>query len=76
MSGGNKNLHMVAFLLLVVGGLNWLLQGLFMWDVGQLFGGMSATISRVIYVLVGLSAVYVLATHKGDCKLCGKSMPM
>lgn len=67
---------MVAFLLLVVGGLNWLLQGLFMWDVGQLFGGMGATISRVIYVLVGLSAIYVLATHKGDCKMCAKQMPM
>ena len=67
---GNKSLHMVTFLLLVVGGLNWLAFGLFGWDVGQLFGGMTATVSRVIYVLVGLSAVYVLATHKNDCKMC------
>lgn len=71
MSGGNKGFHMITFLLLVVGGLNWLLVGLFQWDVGQLFGGMGSTVSRVIYVLVGLSAIVVLATHKNDCKICG-----
>ncbi|MSU75329.1 MAG: DUF378 domain-containing protein [Candidatus Magasanikbacteria bacterium] len=69
--GKNKNLHMVAFLLLIIGGLNWLLVGLFSWDVGVLFGGMGATISKVIYVLVGLSAIYELITHKGCCKMCG-----
>ena len=71
MMGKNKGLHMVAFLLLVIGGLNWLLVGAFGWDVGQLFGGMAATISRVIYVLVGLSALFILFTHKSCCKLCG-----
>lgn len=65
-----KALHMVAFLLLLVGGLNWLLVGLAGWDVGQLFGGMSAPVSRAIYVLVGLSAVYLLVAHKKDCKMC------
>ena len=48
--------------LLIVGGLNWLLLGLFGWDIGQLFGGMDAFVSKVVYVLVGLSAVYQLAT--------------
>ncbi len=61
---------MLTFLLLVVGGLNWLLVGLFGWDVGQLFGGQGATLSRVVYVLVGLSALVVLFTHKGGCKAC------
>lgn len=70
---GNKGLHMVAFLLLVIGGLNWLAVGLFGWDVGQLFGGMEAVVSRVIYVLVGLSAIYEVAMHKSNCKMC--SMP-
>lgn len=65
-----KGLHMVAFLLLVVGGLNWLLQGLFGWDVGQLFGGMNAAVSRAIYVLVGVAAVVEVATHKKSCKTC------
>lgn len=65
-----KGLHMVAFLLLVIGGLNWLLVGLFGWDVGELFGGMDAVLSRIIYVLVGLSALYLMVTHKIDCKTC------
>ena len=68
-----KGLHIVTFLLLVVGGLNWLLVGLFGWDVGQLFGGMDAVVSRIIYVLVGLSALVQLFGHKKDCKAC--SMP-
>ena len=61
---------MLTFLLVIVGGLNWLLVGLFHWDVGMLFGGMGATVSRVIYVLVGLSALYLLVSHKKDCKGC------
>ena len=43
-----KAVHVVAFILLVVGGLNWLLVGLAMWDIGELFGGQSALVSRVI----------------------------
>ncbi len=56
---------------MVVGGLNWLLVGLFSWDIGQIFGGMDAGISRLIYVLVGVSAIYELSTHKNCCKMCG-----
>ncbi|MBI2436685.1 MAG: DUF378 domain-containing protein [Candidatus Magasanikbacteria bacterium] len=65
-----KALHMVTFLLLVVGGLNWLLVGLFGWDVGDLFGGQGAWFSRVVYVLVGLSAIVEVVSHKSCCKMC------
>lgn len=68
-----KSLHMVTFLLLIVGGLNWLLVGAFGWDVGELFGGQGELISRVIYILVGLSAIYELVGHKKDCKACDSS---
>ena len=61
---------MLAFILLVVGGLNWLLVGLFGWDLGQVFGGQMAMVSRVIYVVVGLAALYEVFTHKGNCKAC------
>jgi len=54
------NLRKLTWWLLVIGGLNWLLFGLFGWDVGQLFGGMDAGVSRIIYVVVGLSAAYQL----------------
>jgi len=49
-----------AHWLLVIGGLNWLLVGLFGWDIGELFGGQTALISRIVYVLVGLSALVML----------------
>jgi len=66
-----KSLHLVAFILLVVGGLNWLLLGVFQWEIGMLFGGMSALVSRIIYILVGLAAIYELVTHKNSCRACG-----
>ena len=66
-----KGLHMIAYILLFIGGLNWGIFGITGWDVSQLFGGMDAAVSKVIYVLVGLSAIIVLATHKKDCKMCG-----
>lgn len=68
--GHNKGLHMITFTLLVIGGLNWLLLAIFDWEIGQLFGGMEAMVSRVIYVLVGLSAIYEFTTHGSKCKLC------
>jgi uncharacterized membrane protein YuzA (DUF378 family) len=70
-----KALHKIAFILVIIGGLNWLLVGLFSWDVGELFGGMSAMVSRVIYVLVGLSAIVLAVTHKNDCKACDTQVP-
>lgn len=66
-----KYLHKITFLLLVVGGINWLLWGAIGWEVGQLFGGMDALVSRVIYILVGLSALYELFAHRGLCRDCG-----
>lgn len=50
----------IAMLLLIVGGINWGLVGLFDFDlVAFLFGAMTG-ISRVVYVLVGLSALYAV----------------
>jgi uncharacterized membrane protein YuzA (DUF378 family) len=66
-----KQLHMVTFLLLVVGGLNWLSVGLLGTDlVASLLGGMSSMLAKAVYILVGLSAVYEVATHKASCRTC------
>jgi hypothetical protein len=55
-----KTVDMIALVLLIVGGLNWLLVGLFDFDlVATLFGDMTM-ISRIVYVLVGLSALWCL----------------
>ena len=70
-----KALHGISFVLLVIGGLNWLLVGITStgWDIGQIFGGQGAVISRIIYILVGLSAIYLVASHKKSCKCCDNS---
>jgi hypothetical protein len=52
----------VALVLVIVGGLNWGLVGLLDFDlVATLLGDMS-TLARIVYVLVALSAVYLLVT--------------
>ena len=59
-----KTFDVAAAVLLVVGGLNWGLVGLFGFDlVATLFGEMSA-LSRVVYGLVGLGALYQAATWR------------
>ena len=53
-----RAVNLITLLLVIVGGLNWLLVGLFSFDlVAAIFGQMS-TLSRIVYVLVGLSAVW------------------
>ena len=70
-----KALHMIGFILLVVGGLNWGLVGLggFMnadWNVVHMLLGAWPQVEWVVYVLVGLSAVWLVVTHKKDCRAC------
>ena len=58
----------VTFVLVIVGALNWGLVGLARFDlVATLFGlsfGQVSAITRVIYTLVGVSAIYQLVTFK------------
>ena len=54
-----KSLNLVTLVLLIVGGLNWGLVGAFQFDlVATLFGGQDAMLARVVYALVGLSALW------------------
>lgn len=54
-----KAVNVLTLVLLIVGGLNWGLVGLFQFDlVAALFGGQDALLARVVYTLVGLSAVW------------------
>ena len=51
----------IALVLVIVGGLNWGLVGFFKFDlVATIFGDMSM-VSRIVYDLVGLAAIYLLA---------------
>jgi hypothetical protein len=70
-----KGLHMITWILLIIGGLNWLLVGLTGSDITSWWGGsMMDSLSKLIYVLVGLSAVVELLGHKKCCKMCDSSM--
>ena len=52
----------IALILSIIGGLNWGCVGLFRFDlVAYLFGGQTATVSRVIYTIVGLSAIWCIS---------------
>ncbi|MBC8359742.1 MAG: DUF378 domain-containing protein [Candidatus Aminicenantes bacterium] len=49
----------IALVLVIVGGLNWALVGIFKFDlVAWIFGDMSV-VSRIVYILVGIAAVYM-----------------
>ncbi len=53
-----KALNIITLVLLIVGGLNWGLIGLFGFDLVAAIFGAGATLARAVYVLVGLSAVW------------------
>ena len=55
-----KTLDWIAMVLLIIGGLNWGLIGLFDADVvATIFGHMSV-LARLVYLLVGLSGLYMI----------------
>ena len=70
-------LHMAGFILLAVGGVNWGLIGLGWlsggadWNVVHMVVGTSPQLEALVYVLVGLAAVWLVVNHKKECKVCG-----
>jgi len=71
MMGKHMGVHMVAFILLVIGGLNW---GLAIWGKDIATWGLSTGVVNVVYALVALSALYEIFTHGGRCKECKNEM--
>ena len=65
-----KGLHTFAFILLIIGGLNWLLTGLFSsWDLVNYLG---SGVTTIVYILIGLAAIVEIINHKSLCKKCDK----
>ncbi|HEY9579239.1 MAG TPA: DUF378 domain-containing protein [Rhizorhapis sp.] len=62
-----RTLNIVTLILLIIGGLNWGLVGLFEFNlVAAIFGEMSL-LSQIIYILVGLSALWqIIALARGN----------
>lgn len=69
-----KALHTIAFILVVIGGLNWLLIGLGVGNLVEMIIG-GTVVTDIVYILVGLSAVLLVFTHKKTCKECTSSTP-
>ena len=71
-------LDMIALILAIVGGLNWGLIGLFQFDlVAWIFGGQDALLSRVIYTLVGVAAIWCISLFfrsMEELKLCSDAL--
>ena len=66
-----KGLHMGTFILLVAGGLNWGLTALG-WNVVNILLGSWPMVETIIYILIGLAAVYEIVVHKENCKSCSE----
>jgi uncharacterized membrane protein YuzA (DUF378 family) len=74
-----KWIHMVAFILVVLGAIDLGLFGIIPasasgqgFDLLQAIFGFSPTLLEIIYALIGISGVYLLVTHRKDCKVCSK----
>lgn len=62
-------LNVTAYILVIIGALNWGLWGFFQFDlVAWLFGGNTSWLSRIIYGLVGLSGLWCLGSIGKCCK--------
>lgn len=56
-----KALDRIALLVLIIGGLNWLLIGVIDFDlVATIFGGQQTIYARIVYIAVGVCALYCL----------------
>ncbi len=57
-----KIVDRIALILTIIGGVNWGLIGIFKFDlVAWIFGGQDAVLSRIIYTLVGLAAIWCIS---------------
>lgn len=56
-----KLVHTVVYVLLLAGGLNWGLVGLFDFNLVQTFLGSLPSVERLVYILVGVATLYVAA---------------
>lgn len=62
-----KNLDIITTVLLIVGGLNWGLFGLWNTDLVASIFGVASSASKIVYTLVGLSAIYQIVQLKCLC---------
>lgn len=62
-----KCLTPIALLLVIIGGLNWLLVGLFHFNLVHFIFGMLGWLENLVYIIVGIAALYCLPLLKKHC---------
>jgi uncharacterized protein len=65
-----KKLYLITLLLAIVGAINWGLVGLFNINLVTMIFGEMSNISRIIYIIIGLSAIFILFNIKCLIKSC------
>ncbi len=65
-----KGLHIISWILLVIGGLNFGLMGI---GVGDLVAKLGSGVATVVYILFGIAAIVEIVTHKKNCGCCTTS---
>ena len=69
-----KTIDILALVLLIIGGLNWGLVGIFNFDIVSALFGMGTTMSKAVYALIGLSGLYyVICWQKIHCRCASSS---
>lgn len=58
-----KVINCIALTLVIIGALNWLLVGLFSFNLVDTLFGVSSIISRIIYILVGISGIWSIVFY-------------
>ena len=67
-----KLMNLISFIILAIGGLNWLSVGVFQFDiVAGIFGSTASVVSRIIYILVGVATLYLIYSAHLLRKLIG-----
>lgn len=73
-----KGLHGISFALVIIGALNWGLVavGTYMdknFNIVNLLLGAWPSVETLVYLLVGLAAIFLFVGHKHDCRACGQA---
>jgi uncharacterized membrane protein YuzA (DUF378 family) len=63
----------LAYVLTIIGGINWGLVGFFKYNLVDSIFGVGATVSRVVYALVGLAALYLIYVFVKTINMMGKT---
>lgn len=68
-----RTCNLISFIIMSIGGLNWLSVGIFQFDIiASIFGSSANVVSRVLYILVGIATlylIYVAIVERGRIKM-------